>query len=71
MKVKYYVNPFTTQHLCGVGIGFDDYKEAVELAKSEAKEYGSATIDKMVWNGPKLVKKETLVLKSDGSFYVM
>lgn len=71
MKVKYYVNPFTTQHLCEVGIGFDDYKEAVKLAKSEAKEYGKAIIDKMVWKDSKLIKKETLVLKSDGSFYVM
>lgn len=71
MKVKYYVIPFTVQHLCESGTGFDNYKEAVKLAKLEAKEYGKAIIDKMVWKDSKLIKKETLVLKSDGSFYVI
>ena len=72
MDVRYCVIPFTTQHLCDGGMSFKVYSEAVKLAKEEATHYGKALIVKTVWNNEgRIVKQETLVLKADGSFYLM
>ena len=70
-KVRYIVNPWTTEHLCSAGEGFSDFQKATALAKEEAAYYGAAVIDKMVWEDGKLVKKETGILKADGTFGIL
>lgn len=47
-KVRYYVNPWTVEHLCSAKEGFADFHKATALAKEIAEHYGAAVVDKMV-----------------------
>ena len=69
--VRYYVNPWTTKDLCSAGESYSDFQKATALAKEEAAYYGAAVIDKMVWEGKTIIKKETGILRADGTFTIL
>lgn len=73
MKVIYEVTNFEEVRHCKSGITFrhDEFEKVKRYAKEVAEYYGSAWIDKKVWNNGKIIKHEAIILKADGSIKVV
>ena len=64
MKVKYFV-----RNSKNIELGFQDLKEAFDLAKAIASYDSFVTLNKRTWNdNGGIIGYETCVVKADGSF---
>lgn len=70
-KVSYQVQSWKDVVHCDCGISFKNFQEATKHLKEMAEYYGEALITKHVWEDRKIVKTQTGVLKSDGTFRIL